>query len=153
MLFLLFQLGEDRYALDAGQIAEVLPLVSVKQIPQSPPAVSGVFNYRGAPVPLIDLSQLALGRPAQSRLTTRIIVVNYSDGAGENRLLGLIVEKATETVRREAADFVASGVSSDEAAYLGPVASDARGLIQWIDVQQLLPASVSKLLFQRPAAS
>ena len=29
MLFLLFQLGEDRYALDAGQVVEVLPLVGI----------------------------------------------------------------------------------------------------------------------------
>ena len=50
MLFLLFELGTDRYALDARQIAEVLPLVAITQFPQMSPAVSGVFNYRGAPV-------------------------------------------------------------------------------------------------------
>jgi len=27
MLFLLFQVGEERYALDAGHVAEVIPLV------------------------------------------------------------------------------------------------------------------------------
>lgn len=153
MLFLLFQLGKDRYALDASQVAEVLPLVSFKEIPQSPPGVAGAFNFRGAPVPLIDLSQLTLNRPAQSRLSTRIILVHYPDGRGEKRLLGLIAEKVTETVRREAADFVASGVSNDAASYLGPVATDARGLIQWIEVNQLLPASVRELLFKRPVES
>jgi len=35
MLFLLFQLAKDRYALDAGQVAEVLPWVGIKQIPQA----------------------------------------------------------------------------------------------------------------------
>ena len=36
MLFLLFELGTDRYALDALQIAEVLPLVAIKRIPRAP---------------------------------------------------------------------------------------------------------------------
>jgi chemotaxis-related protein WspB len=149
MLFLLFQLAQDRYALDAGQVAEVLPWIDIKQIPQAPREVAGVFNYRGAPVPVIDLSQLTLGQPAQRRLSTRIILVHYPDDNNETRLLGLIAEKATETVRREPADFVASGVTNDEASYLGPVATDARGLVQWIDVKRLLPRSVREVLFKQ----
>jgi chemotaxis-related protein WspB len=149
MLFLLFQLAKDRYALDAGQVAEVLPWVGIKQIPQAPGEVAGVFNYRGAPVPVIDLSQLTLGQPAQRRLSTRIILVHYPDDNNETRLLGLIAEKATETVRREPADFVASGVTNAQASYLGPVATDARGLVQWIDVKKLLPASLREVLFKQ----
>ena len=33
MLFLLFQLGADRYALPARDVAEVLPLVALKGVP------------------------------------------------------------------------------------------------------------------------
>jgi len=111
--------------------------------------VAGIFNYRGAPVPVIDLSQLTLGQPAQRRLSTRIILVRYPDDNNETRLLGLIAEKATETVRREPADFVASGVTNAQASYLGPVATDARGLVQWIDVKKLLPASLREVLFKQ----
>jgi chemotaxis-related protein WspB len=147
MLFLLFQLGQDRYLLDTGRVAEVLPLVAITQIPQAPPGVAGLFNYRGVPVPVVDLSQLALGRPARNRLNTRIVLVHYPDGSGGTQLLGLIAERVTETVRRDEADFVASGVSSDRAPYLGPVATDARGLLQWIVVESLLPVSVRDVLF------
>lgn len=153
MLFLLFQLGKDRYALDASQIAEVLPLTRIKQIPQAPPEVAGVFNYRGAPVPLIDLSQLTLNQPAQKRLSTRIILAHYLDDQGEKRLLGLIAEKATETIRREAADFAASGLDNADAAYLGQVTVDTHGLIQWVAVDKLLPPSVRDLLFKQPVTS
>src|SRR5438552_2197518 len=104
MLFLLFQLGKDRYALDIRQVAEVLPLVEVKQIPHTLPAVVGAFNYRGTSIPLIDLNELALGRPALKRLSTRIILVHYPDPKGTSHLLGLIAEKATGTMRREPAD-------------------------------------------------
>jgi len=150
MLFLLFELGKDRYALDVRQIAEVLPLVGVKQIPQAPPVVTGLFNYRGAPVPAIDLCQLTLGRPAARRLSTRIVLVDYPDKAGQAHLLGLIAERATQTARYEPSDFVSSGVTNAGAPYLCPVVFDARGLLQWIDVRTLLPPSFRDLLFTEP---
>jgi chemotaxis-related protein WspB len=153
MLFLLFQLGNDRYALEAGQVAEVLPLLSLKQIPQAPPAVAGAFDFRGEPVPVVDLSQMALGRPARCRLSTRIILVHYPDGSGDQRLLGLIAERVTETIRRDPQDFVASGVDLDAAPYLGPLATDARGLIQRVVVDRLLTSAVRDLLFQQAVAS
>ena len=148
MLFILFQLGRDRYALDATQVAEVLPLVQVKELPGAPAGVAGLFTYRGVPVPVLDLSALALGRPAHARLSTRLLLVHYPDPSGVKRLLGLIAEKATETLRRDPSDFTASGVRSDGAPYLGPVVPDARGMIQWIEVEKLLPASVREVLFQ-----
>ena len=49
MLFLLFRLGKDRYALPAREVVEVLPMLEVKQIPQAPLAVRGVFDFRGRP--------------------------------------------------------------------------------------------------------
>jgi chemotaxis-related protein WspB len=149
MLFILFQLGRDHYALDAAQVAKVLPLVRLKAIPRAPAGVAGAFTYRGAPVPVLDLCQLALGRPARARLSTRLLLVHYPDGTGTRRLLGLLAEQATETLHREPGDFVAAGVQSDGAPYLGPVANDARGLIQWIEVNKLLPAAVREALFRQ----
>ncbi|MEI2455649.1 chemotaxis protein CheW [Lysobacter firmicutimachus] len=147
MLFLVFQLDQDRYAIEARRVTAVLRMVAPKAIPQAPAAVAGLFDYAGEPVPLIDLSQLALGRPAQARLSTRVVLVPYADGAGRNRTLGLIAEQVVETVQRDPAEFVASGVDSAEAGYLGPVASDAQGLLQWVQIERLLPASLRDLLF------
>lgn len=150
MLFLLFQLGDERYVLDAGQVAEVLPLVHIKRIPLAPPGVAGAFNYRGTPVPVVDLCQLALQRPAERRLSTRLVVVYYPDANQERRWLGLIAERVTGTLRREPQDFVTSGVSNAETPYLGLVASDAQGLMQWLDIDTLLPAAVRDVLYRSP---
>ena len=150
MLFFLFTIGQDRYALDALQIAEVLPVIGVKAIPQAPAGVAGIIDYHGVPVPLIDLSQLALGKPARQRLGTRIILVHYPDQTGANRLLGLLAERATEIMRRDPADFVPSGIESEPAPYLGPVATDAQGMVQWVKVDRLLPPSVRDQLFTQP---
>jgi chemotaxis-related protein WspB len=148
MLFLIFELGKDRYALDVRQIAEVLPLLGVKQIPKAPQAMNGLFNYRGTAVPLVDLSQMTLGRASARRLSTRIVLVHYPDQTGRTRLLGLIAERATQTARHAASDFVATGVTNAGAPYLGPVVTDAHGLLQWIDVRTLLPPSFRDLLFK-----
>ncbi len=153
MLFLLFQLGEDRYAIEAAKVAAVLPLVVPKAIPGAPAAVAGAFDYHGTPVPLIDLSQLALGRPAQPRHSTRIIVVEYPIDDGDAPQLGLIAENVSETLVRDPAEFVPSGVRSDGAPYLGPIASDSHGIVQWVQIDQLLPDGVRDLLFNQPVVS
>jgi chemotaxis-related protein WspB len=147
MLFLLFQLDNDRYALPATQVVEVLPLVELKHIPNAPAWVAGAFSYRGAPVPVIDLSMLALGRAAQRRLSTRTVLVHYPHSGVESHVLGLLVEKATETSQFDPDRFVAYGVDNNDARYLGPVLADPGGLIQWIRVRDLLPEPVQALLF------
>ena len=157
MLFLVFQLGAHRYAIDASQVAEVLPLVAVDAIARAPEEVAGIFLYRGTPVPVVDLSQLLEGRPAERRLSTRVIVVHYPVGSdavsgaasGGTRLLGLIAEKATETIRRDALEFVDSGVVNDQAPYLGAVALDSRGMVHRIDIARLLSAR-HQALFASP---
>ena len=148
VLFLVFKLDEDRYAIEAEKVVSVLPLVTAKKIPHTPPAVVGAFSHRGEAIPLIDLSQLALGRPARRRLSTRIVVALYPVGDSQMRRLGLIAEQVVETVRLDPEDFAASGVSTKDAHYLGPVASDAKGLVQWVQIEQLLPDSVRDLLFK-----
>ncbi len=147
MLCLLFQIGNDRYALEAKYAVEVIPFLALRHIPQAPRGVAGIFNYRGRPVPAVDLCELTIGQPARERLSTRIILVNYTDSQGRDRLLGLIAEHATEMMRRDAQDFVDSGVRSNSAPYLGPVVMDDKGVIQLLRAQHLLPENMRDLLF------
>ena len=146
MLFVLFQLGDDRYALDAGRVAAVLPWVRMTRIAHAPAGIAGLFDYHGTPLPALDLSELTLGRPADRRLSTRIVVVHYDDPGSAPRQLGLIAEKATSTIRRDPAEFVASGLAHSGAPYLRRVLADARGLVQWVDIDRLLTASMRDAL-------
>jgi chemotaxis-related protein WspB len=150
MLFLLFELDKNRYVIDAGQVIEVLPLVRATHIAHAPPAIPGAFTYHGVSVPLVDTSELLAGRSAQTRRSTRVILVRYPTAAGE-RPLGLIAESAFGTFVSEPAAFQSSGITTDVAPYLGPVASDVHGLVQWIEIDKLLPPEVANVLFQ-PAA-
>jgi chemotaxis-related protein WspB len=152
MLFLLFQLDRDRYALEVSRVVEVLPLLEFKRLPQAPKGVAGVFNYRGRPVPAVDLSELTLGQPAAERMSTRIVIVNYRGSDGTSHLLGLVAENATETIRKERRDFVDPGVKIGAAPYLGPVLMDTQGPpIQWLHEEHLLSEPIERLLFREPA--
>lgn len=152
MLFLIFQLGLERYALDATRVVEVLPLIGITKMPHAPVGVAGVLNYRGAPVPVIDLTELILGEPARRCLSTRIVLVHNGPAGGDTRMLALIAEQTTDTLQCPATDFAPSGLLNGAAPYLGLVATDDRGLIQWIDVHALLPASVRDMLHDQVSA-
>lgn len=147
MVFLVFRLDQDRYALPAQEVVEVLPLLQFKHWPMAAPGVAGVCTYRGRPVPVLDLSALCLGRPAPRRLSTRLLMVRYPDARGPARLLGLIAEDATDTVRLDPGDFAEAGVRSDGAPFLGPVAAHGGGVLQRVEVAALLPAALRDALF------
>lgn len=170
-LYLLFRIGGDRYALDAGEVIEVLGLRTLKQVPGAPLWVAGMLDRRGAPVPVIDMSELA-GQGAAARVTsTRLALVHYRPAAAEtataaatpaatatasataaapsasDHVLGLILEHATETLHYDPAAFQPSGLDSPNARYLGPVLSDAHGMVQAVRVNDLLAPSVRAMLY------
>ena len=149
MLFVLFQLGKDRYALPAREVVEVIPLVHIRKILKAPKGVAGILSYRGSPIPAIDISEMALDKPADMRLSTRIIVVQYDLGEKQKQLVGLIAERTTQILRRELSDFYNPGLSVADAPYLGSVTKDERGLIQRIELVKLLSDAIRDLLFPR----
>ena len=148
MLYVLFKLGNDRYALEAARVVEVVPLLALKKIPQSPKGVAGLMIYRGRPVPALDLCELTFGRPARELLSTRIIVINCAEANAPEQLLGLIAEHATETLRRSPQDFVdaapISGLTTTP--FLGPVLMEERGVVQLLNAQRLLTGKVQELM-------
>lgn len=157
MLFLVFELDGERYALDAREIVRVLPLQPVRAFAGTPPYIAGVIDHDGAPVPVVDLAMLALGRPSRALMSTRLVLVNDGASGGASadidtppRCLALLLESATRTQTLAADAFAEGGIATPEARWLGPVASDAHGFVQWVKVDQLLDARVRALLFPDP---
>ena len=146
MLILLFYVGDERYALLGRQVVEVISLVELKTLAQSPNYVAGLLHYRGKIIPAIDLCQLIAGKPYHPYLSTRIIVVNYSGDEQATYLLGLIAERVTDTLDIKESDVVDSGIQVDAAPYLGAIVTDERGMIQCIQVESLITESQRKYL-------
>ena len=80
--FLTFRLDDRLYALPAKDIAEVIRIPAIARMPQSPKALLGLANLRGAVLPIASgrdlLGQTAGGVSEQSRA----IVMNGSAAGG-----------------------------------------------------------------------
>lgn len=120
-------------------------MVILRDIPHAPHYVAGLFNYRGTIVPAIDLCRLIKGTPSQSALSTRIIMVNYHHDRTVS-LIGLIAERIADTLRHTDVELVNAGFQPEDAPYLGEIIVDRRGMIQRIEVENLLPESQRSLL-------
>ena len=68
-------------------------------------------------------------------------------------MLGLLAEQATETLRRNEEDFSDAGLAVSDTPYLGNVTTDARGIVQRIEIRNLLSESVRNLLFPERVGS
>src|SRR5512139_988967 len=146
MLFILFRLGKERYALEAARVIEVIPRLPLRPQSGTPDFIAGLFNFRGKVVPVLDLGTLTLGVPCPEQLSTRIILIDYILKSGVKRTLGLIAEAVTDAVKREPHEFVA--VTTGQASHLGKLALDDGGMIQCVLPEHLLPPEVERLLFE-----
>ena len=148
MLFLLFKAGQERYAIPARRVHEVVPLVLLRFCPGAPGYVAGLLNYRGSAVPVVDLSRLLAQKPSAPRLSTRIILADYaSRGAGKNRLIGLMAEEVTQTVEKDESEFAQPGVAAEGAPFLGALCCEGPDMIQLVRIEDLLPEETETLLF------
>jgi chemotaxis-related protein WspB len=141
MLVLAFHVGKDRFALRCADIVEVVPRVHLREVPHAPPSISGIFTYRGAVVPVIDLCQMMWGTECADRMSSRIILVRHA-----GRMVGLLAERVTEAITLDTARAAPSGITIDEAPYLGEVFFDETGMIQLLRLERVFDGPAGRLL-------
>ena len=89
-----FIIGEEEYAVPILSIQEIIKPFSWTRVPQVPPYVLGVFNLRGAVIPLIDL-RLKFGlTPKKHSDETRFIVMRHDDDVA-----GFVIDRLTMAIR------------------------------------------------------
>ena len=54
---IVFKLGDSEYALEIGQIKEVVPTPPISKVPLTPPYIRGIANVRGNILAIIDLEK------------------------------------------------------------------------------------------------
>ncbi|QFR49751.1 chemotaxis protein CheW [Sulfurimonas lithotrophica] len=89
-----FIIGDEEYAVPILSIQEIIKPFSWTRVPQVPPYVKGVFNMRGAVIPLIDL-RLKFGLSEQKHNDeTRFIVMKHGD-----EVAGFVIDRLTMALR------------------------------------------------------
>lgn len=70
-----FTIGAQRYALPTSIVRELVAIERITPVPRTPPAILGLFNLRGEPMPLVDLSLLLLGTPSPAATKFSVIIL------------------------------------------------------------------------------
>ncbi len=141
MLLLTFQAAGQRYAVDAARVVEVVPRVRTRPLPHAPAHLTGVFEYRGEVVSVVDLGTLLGAAAAPDRLSTRIILVDRGGNAAKRReLLGLVAEHVDDLASADPATFAPLPTTIADAPYLGGIAEIDSGMVQILLVDKVLDA-------------
>lgn len=77
--FLIFTLRGDRYAMNVGDLAEVMETPPTFPIPKAPKTFLGVMNFHGTPLPVLDLASFLHGEPPGR--SGRILVLDHKIGS------------------------------------------------------------------------
>jgi len=93
--YLAFMLGTEAYAIQIGNIVEILKPLPITEVPRADPEVVGVMSVRGRLVTVVDLKRrFRLTRSFTMDKKSRILLV---DAAGE--LIGLLVDEVLQVYR------------------------------------------------------
>jgi purine-binding chemotaxis protein CheW len=130
-----FCVNNEQYAVDILRVQEINRMLTITQVPQSPPGVEGVINLRGRIIPIMDL-RVRFGMPKGERTEESRIMVVEAGGA----IVGFIVDKVHEVLRigRSTVDPAPTMSSTVESRYIEGVAKLADRLIILLDLDALL---------------
>jgi chemotaxis-related protein WspB len=147
MQYVKFNLDDFRYVLPISDVVEIIPYVKLTDLPNSPVYFAGICNYRGNSIPVIDLCSLIIKRPCYKKLNTRIIIVKIPENNSTNKMVGLMVEKATEIVKAEEESFMDAGLYGDGLPSIGQVLADSSGLISRFFPAEICSQIDNEILF------
>jgi len=102
--YLTFSLAEEEYGIGILKVKEIIGMITITAVPQTPSHVKGVINLRGKVIPVIDL-RLKFGMPTMGYTErTCIIVIEISKDDG-HILIGILVDSVSEVLNIKGADI------------------------------------------------
>jgi purine-binding chemotaxis protein CheW len=130
-----FKIGKEEFGVDILKVQEIIKIISITKVPNSPHFVEGVINLRGRVIPIIDLRvRLGLEKIAHTN-DTRIVVVDLVGNT-----VGFIVDEVNEVLRisksiTEAPPELVTGIDSD---YITAVGKLEDRILILLDLEKIL---------------
>lgn len=147
MLLLTFHAGSECFGLDVSSIVYVAAVPNCRCVPFSPSYFFGLCQYRGTVIPVLDVSALLAGARSRVLFSTRMIVVKTRVGSAAPQTIGLVAERAVQTVRYSQQDVVDPEIRIRQAPYLGKIVISNGSMIQLLSLPELLETEVAEVLF------
>ena len=146
--YLTFALAEEEYGIGILKVKEIIGMMTITPVPQTPSFVKGVINLRGKVIPVVDLRSKFEMEAIDYTERTCIIVVEIK-GKMENIQIGIVVDSVSEVINvkeTEVEDTPAFGTSLDTEFILG-IAKIEGNVKILLDIDAVLSAEeLSKLI-------
>jgi len=131
---LIFDIEGETYGIDIVSLDEVIPMLTIKSIPNGPSFLEGLINLRGEVVPVVDLCKQFGHQRDYYTLETRIILSSFS-----SRKLGFIVDGVKEVRDINQKSIEAAAVVDDKSNFISGVAKlDEGEMVYLIAVDHVL---------------
>ena len=88
-----FRVGKENFGVPIGIVHEIVPMMDITAVPDSPSYVEGVINLRGRIIPVIDLRK-RFGETVVPHRRNRIMVTEL-----DGHRVGLVVDAANEVLK------------------------------------------------------
>jgi purine-binding chemotaxis protein CheW len=138
-----FRIGNETFGVLIASVREIVRVPEITAVPSAPETVEGVINLRGKIIPVMDLRKRFGHVDIQPDKKNRILVVEL-----QNKLVGLIVNAASEVLKIPPSDIEAPGTvfAEGESSYVTGVGKLKGRLIILLDVSKLLQQQEFKRL-------
>ena len=147
--YLTFTLAEEEYGIGILKIKEIIGMLPITSVPQTPEFVKGVINLRGKVIPVIDLRlRFGIGEIDYTERTC-IIVVEIASQAGTVQI-GIVVDSVSEVLNvkgDDIADTPTFGTKLNTEYILG-MAKMEGGVKILLDINQVLSSDEVGMLDQ-----
>jgi purine-binding chemotaxis protein CheW len=130
-----FRIGNETFGVRIGSVREIVRVPEITAVPSAPETIEGVINLRGKIIPVMDLRKRFGQTEVQPDKKNRILVVEL-----DNKLVGLIVNAASEVLRIAPTEIEAPGnlFAEGESGYVTGVGKLKGRLIILLDIAKLL---------------
>ncbi|MBW1780318.1 MAG: purine-binding chemotaxis protein CheW [Deltaproteobacteria bacterium] len=95
--YLTFTLAEEEYGIGILKIKEIIGMMPITTVPQTPEFVKGVINLRGKVIPVVDL-RLRFGMGEIDYTERTCIIVVEIQGQTGIVLMGIVVDSVSEVL-------------------------------------------------------
>ena len=102
--YLTFFLEKEEFAVNIAGIKEIIGVVKINKVPNTPTHIKGVINLRGKIIPVIDL-RLKFEIPPVPYDETTCIIISEIKKNEKLLLTGLIVDSVSEVITIEPEDI------------------------------------------------
>ena len=102
--YLTFSMADEEYGIGILKIKEIIGMMPITSVPQTPDFVKGVINLRGKVIPVVDL-RLRFGMTSMDYTERTCIIVVEIDGEAGTVMIGIVVDAVSEVLNIKAEDI------------------------------------------------